>query len=135
LRQVATTSQDNLKQFLESRRIPYTSFWISNVIHIESADEALIEEIASRDDVYKIVADLGFKVDFYGKEEAPSSPSDEPEWNVKHINAHILHQKGFRGKGYVVGSADTGVDFTHEAIMKQYRGYQGSHDYNWVYIH
>jgi len=132
LRQVSTSSQEKLKGFLDSIKIPYTSFWISNVIHIESADKELIEMIASRDDVKKIVADLGFKVDLETQQEVSiPSAADEPEWNVKHINAHILHEKGFRGKGSVVASADTGVDFTHEAIMKQYRGYQGSHDYNW----
>lgn len=132
MRQVASKSQEKLREFLDSKRIPYTSFWITNVIHIEHADKELIEMIASRDDVKRIVADLGYKVDLAIRQDMPSIAADEPEWNVQHINAHILHEKGFRGKGSVVGSADTGVDFTHEAIMKQYRGYQGTHDYNWV---
>src|SRR4029453_4438737 len=43
--------------------------------------------------------------------------------------------EGILGQGVVVGSVDTGVDFTHPALVNQYRGNNGdgtfTHDYNW----
>lgn len=44
----------------------------------------------------------------------------------------IISHSNFRGKGFVVAGADTGYDYTHEAIKKQYRGGEnGPHDYHW----
>src|SRR6185312_12062650 len=41
---------------------------------------------------------------------------------------------GFTGQGIVIGSADTGVRWTHNALKPHYRGWDGvnaDHDYNW----
>ena len=46
--------------------------------------------------------------------------------------------QGFRGKGMVVGNADTGIEYTHPALVNSYRGspkghrkQHFDHDYNW----
>jgi hypothetical protein len=41
---------------------------------------------------------------------------------------------GFTGQGLVIGSADTGVRWTHNALKRHYRGWSGTqpnHNYNW----
>ena len=58
-----------------------------------------------------------------------------PEWGVAKIDAPGAWAEGITGQGVVVSSVDTGVDFTHEALVAHYRGnnHDGSfsHDYNW----
>ena len=41
---------------------------------------------------------------------------------------------GFTGQGLVIGTADTGVRWTHNALKSHYRGWNGTmanHNYNW----
>jgi len=57
------------------------------------------------------------------------------EWNVKWIKSEKLWELGYTGKGIVVGGADTGIDWKHEALIKNYRGSSTNttveHNYNW----
>jgi len=59
----------------------------------------------------------------------------DPEWGVEKIGADQVWAEGITGSGIVVGSVDTGVDFTHPALVNNYRGnnHDGTftHDYNW----
>ena len=61
--------------------------------------------------------------------------SGDPEWGVEKIGAPGAWDEGILGQGVVVASVDTGVDFTHPALVNQYRGNNGdgtfTHDYNW----
>ena len=59
-----------------------------------------------------------------------------PAWGVSKIRADRVWQElGVRGEGIVIGSIDTGVRYTHEALTRQYRGWLGNgrfiHHYNW----
>jgi len=60
------------------------------------------------------------------------------EWNVEWVNAHNVWEiLGYRGTGFVVANADTGVAWRHPALIRQYRGYNAlfpeipNHNYNW----
>ncbi len=57
------------------------------------------------------------------------------ESNLSQINADDAWALGYTGTGMVVGSIDTGVLYTHAALVNQYRGNQGEgsfdHNYNW----
>lgn len=53
-----------------------------------------------------------------GSGAAPSSV----EWNIAHINAPEVWAKGIDGTGIVVASLDTGVDYTHPALHRKWRG-------------
>ncbi|MCW2925792.1 MAG: serine protease [Thermoleophilia bacterium] len=60
----------------------------------------------------------------------------DPQWNLNRIHVDAAHKDGLTGKGVVVGSLDTGVDFTHPALLSKYRGYdpetgEVSHVGNW----
>jgi len=52
-------------------------------------------------------------------------------WHHTIMNVPALWERGITGEGIVVGSADTGVQYDHPALLTQYRGYNGNHDYNW----
>ena len=56
------------------------------------------------------------------------------EPGINYTHAPQVWDLGFTGQGIVVGSADTGVRWTHNALKPQYRGWDGqtaNHDYNW----
>jgi subtilisin family serine protease len=62
------------------------------------------------------------------------APAEAP-WGLRMIGATSAWKTGAIGAGMTFGSIDTGVDYTHEAIAKNYRGRNAdgtySHDYNW----
>ncbi len=65
---------------------------------------------------------------------AASSPNTvEP--GVQAVHAPQVWALGYRGQGVVVGHIDTGVDYLHPALVRQYRGNLGGgnfdHNYNW----
>ncbi len=56
------------------------------------------------------------------------------ESNLTHIGADTVWGWGYRGQNIVVANIDTGVRYTHEALVNQYRGNNGGtfdHNYNW----
>ncbi|HEY6570563.1 MAG TPA: carboxypeptidase regulatory-like domain-containing protein, partial [Candidatus Limnocylindrales bacterium] len=59
----------------------------------------------------------------------------DPEWGVEKIRAPEAWAEGILGQGVVVANVDTGVDFTHPALVDHYRGNNGdgtfTNDYNW----
>ncbi|HIQ04413.1 MAG TPA: peptidase S8, partial [Anaerolineae bacterium] len=58
------------------------------------------------------------------------------EWGIHMIRADAVWSTfGRRGEGIVVANMDSGVEYTHPALVHQYRGNNGdgtfTHDYNW----
>ena len=70
----------------------------------------------------------------YGMEFGPASPATV-EWNIQRVGADDVWGLGFNGAGVVVGNLDSGVVWTHPALVNHYRpqipGAPGRHDYNW----
>ncbi len=130
----ATQSQSSLRALLGSKGIPHRPFWIVNTIKIE-ADQATIDQIAQRSDVARIVPDATYAV----PPLQPSLSTPKPqaiEWGLQSIRApEAWSAYGAKGEGIVVANIDTGVEFTHPALARQYRGAlaDGSvdHNYNW----
>ncbi|MFH1136892.1 MAG: S8 family serine peptidase [Pseudomonadota bacterium] len=66
-------------------------------------------------------------------EKGPEALGTLP-WGLADINAPALWDLGIKGRGIVIGSIDSGVRFTHEALAARYRGAADGkieHDYNW----
>ena len=58
------------------------------------------------------------------------------EWGIDRIRAdQVWSTFGVRGEGITVANIDTGVEFTHPALVGKYRGNTGggtfNHNYNW----
>jgi subtilisin family serine protease/PKD repeat protein len=135
LQNLASRSQASLRADLGAWGVPYHPFFIVNAIQV-TGDEKLARRLAERPDVARIVADPTFN----GLDDPPGSPPAPPavdgvEWNVARLHAPDVWALGYTGQGIVVGSADTGVDYTHPALVNQYRGNLGGgnfdHNYNW----
>lgn len=135
----ARTTQSGLVTDLGSLGASYRQFWIANAVLVRG-DLTVLQVAASRPDV-KAVYPLG-KGRFDppvvdepgGTESADLVSAAEP--SLVHVGADDAWALGYRGQGVVVAGADTGVRYTHSAIVRQYRGYDAatgtfSHDYNW----
>ncbi|HBY94574.1 MAG TPA: hypothetical protein DEP84_11545, partial [Chloroflexi bacterium] len=109
-------------------------FWISNMIALR-ARPSLLLALAARTDVAALRSDEEFRL------EPPTiEDSDTPEggWapNLAQINVPLAATAlGLDGRGVVVASLDTGVDWQHPQLMRSYRGYAGKglaqHRGNW----
>ena len=112
-----------------------TSYWLTNVLVVKggsklAADFAALPgvKIVRAPKVYPLVKPVEAKA-------AIIAAVGDPEWGVDKIRAPEAWADGIIGQGVVVGSVDTGVDYTHPALVEQYRGNLGSgvfdHNYNW----
>lgn len=130
----ADRTQSGIRQLLTDRNAPFIPFWITNVIKV-TGDRALLRELARRDDVDRIVADRTYPL-VKPVRETPAAAAQAVEWNIDRIRApEVWKTFGTRGQGIVVGTIDTGAQFDHPAIAKQYRGAATpgavQHDYSW----
>jgi subtilisin family serine protease len=139
LRATAQKAQAQSVQLLESHKNAYTSYgrhFSANVLCITGLkDIGLLAKIATLPEVERIFA----SPEIHLMKPVSTQPADNSQmgvaWGVQDINAPEIWASGQHGEGIVVGSIDTGVRYTHEALVKQYRGNLGNgvfdHNYNW----
>ena len=137
LRNKSLTTQGPILQWLRERGIEYRSFYIVNAILVKGS-RASAEELAARPEVARVEGNPHIQnslpqpvpVEIYRYVQRPETI--EPGINYTH--APDVWAMGFTGQGMVVGSADSGVRWTHNALKPHYRGWDGQnvdHDYNW----
>ncbi|HEX5749558.1 MAG TPA: carboxypeptidase regulatory-like domain-containing protein [Archangium sp.] len=135
LQSVARSSQGDLRDQLRAHGLDHQSFWLVNAVRVK-ADDAALKALASRPDVDHILQEGDYRIPTpIPGTRSPPTPSDI-EWNIARIRApEVWSTFGTRGEGIVIGSIDTGVQFDHPALARQYRGRlaDGSldHNYNW----
>ena len=137
LRNKSQTTQGPIQQWLREHGIEYRSFYIVNAILVKGS-RAIAEELAARPEVARVEGNPHIQnslpqpasVELYRDVQRPETI--EPGINYTH--APDVWAMGFTGQGMVVGSADSGVRWTHNALRAHYRGWDGQnvdHDYNW----
>ncbi len=123
-RSIAKQSQEPLLNALSKRTEAIETvkqFWVINGLHVK-ATPAVIEEIASRNDVARVLEDGIVTVN-------PIIPSDKTatakgiEWGVTKIQADKCWEIGITGEGVLIGIIDTGVDFEHPALKDKWSGH------------
>jgi subtilisin family serine protease len=134
LKETADASQSGVRSDLEKMGANYTPFWIVNAIKV-TGGEGLLRNLAARGGVSRIVPERTRPL------PEPKPGTDEAnvnvvEWGIDRINADdVWSTFGVRGEGIVVANIDTGVEYTHSAVVSQYRGNLGGgsfdHNYNW----
>ncbi|MER7811012.1 S8 family serine peptidase [Streptomyces sp900116325] len=148
LRAHAADSQKSLTSFLDKEKVGHKDYWIANAIQV-TGDADLVNELAKRSDVASIVKQQKYKLDDIEASDSKITKSrttaagtdssatgdDTPEWGVSDINADdVWKQYEDRGEGIVIASVDSGVQYDHPDLVKQYRGNNGdgtfTHDYN-----
>lgn len=132
----AKKTQAGVVDILDCKGTPYQDFWIANVIWVYG-DYALVTEFAQRSEVKRISENSRMKI----IEPIMPEPSAEDlnksveiPWGILQMNANTVWQRGYTGKGVVVGGQDTGYEWEHESLKSKYRGWDGTnanHNYNW----
>ncbi len=131
----ARNSQGELRALLKSQAVRYTSFWIINALRITSGSSTLAA-VAARPEVEKIVP--SWTTHIIDGSPAPRAGIQTIEWNIQRINApQVWSQYNDRGDQIPVAHIDTGAQWDHPALIKEYRGVHGTaatvanHNYNW----
>ncbi|NJN16030.1 MAG: S8 family serine peptidase [Oscillochloris sp.] len=141
----AEQSQRGLRSLIASRGLRYTPLWITNAILVYDATAADVTALSGRAEVALLradhVASLPLEtppVDDFPLDQVAACDADSANvcWNISRIEAdQVWNRFGVRGEGIVVGSIDSGVSYSHPALIGQYRGNRGDgsfeHHYNW----
>ncbi|MCE7011910.1 S8 family serine peptidase [Kibdelosporangium philippinense] len=130
----ADQTQAGLRELLTARGVEFTPFWIANTIKV-TGDGALVDEIATRPEVKQILPERFYPV----PELTPAQEQAQinaVEWNIDRVRANkVWSDFSVRGENVVVANIDTGVQYTHPALVGKYRGNKGDgtfdHNYNW----
>jgi|GEM_PF-1675162 len=139
LRRTAERTQAGLLAELDKAGVEYKSHYIVNAVVVRGNLE-LLNRIAGRPEVAFIGPNTAIP--------APRPVSVEPsadgqpetvEWNIQKVRADdVWAEFGVTGQGIVVSNIDTGVQYDHPALVRQYRGCQDpptcssfDHNYNW----
>jgi subtilisin family serine protease len=136
LRTRAAAAQAQALDLVRSKGAKASSFWIHNAVVVEGADTALRSQLARLPGVLGVHAERVYPIEEpRDVRQASLDEGSHPEWGVAKIGADKAWAQGVLGGGVVVGSIDSGVDFSHPAIVQQYRGNKGDgtfdHSYNW----
>ena len=134
-KELAKSTQASILEILKNEKNKgnvksYESFFIINCVNLV-ARKSVIMELAKRDDVEKIIENKVIKVEKPEKNEiirmSRSAYDIHIPWNLKAINAYKAQRytKDCNNE-VVVGIIDSGVDSTHSAISKNYRGNDSS---------
>ncbi|ACL22976.1 S8 family serine peptidase [Chloroflexus aggregans] len=133
----AERSQRAVRAMLDAAGIRYTPLWIVNALLVEG-DATLAQALADHADVAMLSADHELQVAPSALTTAVScSPSaNNVCWNIDRIRAdRVWREFGVTGEGITVANIDSGVAYTHPALVGQYRGNLGGgvfdHNYNW----
>jgi subtilisin family serine protease len=133
----AAASQQDLRSYLDQHAVGYQVFWINNSLMIRNANRDLVNAISARSDVAYVRGNHTLQLDVTGPARAADTAGgvDAVEWGIQKVRAPDVWATGNTGQGIVVSSVDTGVRYTHQALVNQYRGNNGNgtftHDYNW----
>jgi hypothetical protein len=125
---------------LQQMGVSFRSHYLINMIEVEGRPD-LMSAFAGRPDVSQVIVNPNVRTVRYVETLSTYQLGDSPEaskgvgWNIDMAGAPKVWAAGFTGKGIVVASADTGVEWTHPAIQNRYRGWQNGsvdHAYNWL---
>jgi serine protease AprX len=130
----AARAQQEVVEILREEGAPVRSFSIVNMV-LSHGDIDLIRRIADLPSVSFIAADNPVKLTDYRQEEDAALRSfDTLVWGVARIGADSVWALGYTGQGVTIGGQDTGYEWTHPALIRNYRGYDDGevdHNYHW----
>jgi subtilisin family serine protease len=132
----AQATQKPMLDWLKANGVEHQSFYVVNMVWVKGDLKAALA-LAGRPEVARIEGNPLI----HNRPAFPEAvPTREPsvieaiEPGVNYTRAPLVWAMGFTGQGAVVGGADTGYLWTHNALMPHYRGWNGStanHNYNW----
>ncbi|MEV4258003.1 S8 family serine peptidase, partial [Spirillospora sp. NPDC049652] len=139
LRAEAGTTQAPVQKELKAAGLTGRSYWATNAIHVADAPESVVRKLAALPGVAEIRPSRTYRLQKpveAAKPKAKAAAAAGVAWGVADIKAdQVWSQTGRHGEDIVVANVDSGVEYEHPALVRQYRGNNGdgtfSHDYNW----
>lgn len=133
----AERSQHAVRAMLDAAGVPYKPLWIVNALLVEG-DAALANALAGHTDVAMLTAnhELQISEPVTTATVSCNATANNVCWNIAKVNAdRVWREFGVTGAGITVANIDSGVVYTHTALINQYRGNLGGgnfdHNYNW----
>ncbi|WP_255472498.1 S8 family serine peptidase, partial [Micromonospora sp. MP36] len=135
LRETARASQADVRTELDRAHVQYKAFWATNAIHVSDGSLKMAEQLAAEPEVQSLWPPQTYQMPEPMEGTAPAEVNSV-EWGIANINADdVWAQYGVTGAGITVANIDTGVQYDHPALVRQYRGNKGDgtfdHNYNW----
>lgn len=133
LQRQATMSQAEIRAFLSAADVSFRPFFIVNAIYAK-INWLQAQQISRFPKVVELLPNPWVQQDLGFIEREQAQARQVIEWGIERIGATALWELGFKGEGIVVGGQDTGYDFRHPTLVRQYRGTNAQdtlHDYNW----
>ncbi len=130
LQATANRSQAGVRAYLQGEGVTFTPYWVMNAIYVPAGNLALARALARRPEVAAVIAEEVFTLPPL---TAGGAATQAVEWNIAKIRADQVWGTT-QGQGVVVANIDSGVRYTHQALVGQYRGNLGgsfSHADNW----
>ena len=115
---------------LETLGVEHRPYWIANRVWVRGGLDA-VEAMARRGDVARVHANPAVRLDEPVSTSERDDATETVEWNISKVNADDVWALGHTGTGVVVAGQDTGYRWDHPALVNQYRGSAGNHDYSW----
>jgi len=121
---------------LTASKVKYQAYWIKNTILVKSSNLTTLNGLLGFSEIKAISPRQTYIL--YEPDRSAAvidNGLNSIEPNLTHINADDVWAMGIDGSGLVVANVDTGVRFSHQALVEQYRGNNGDgtfdHNYNW----
>jgi subtilisin family serine protease len=135
LQATAEASQKRVRAYLDAQNADYQAFWIDNVIAVNSSNLAIFNGLLTFTEIDRLQAEPQVILIEPETVSLTQQALLGVEANIAHVKAPAAWDLGYTGAGITVASIDTGVRYTHQALVNQYRGNLGggvfNHNYNW----
>lgn len=141
LTKTAKSTQGPLVKWLTNKKIHFQRFYIVNAIALFEVRADAITKLAKREDIAKIILNPKFRflpeTNFtdYIFSRTPSVEKGVGANIVSTGAERVWNEFNVKGEGIVVAGQDTGVDWNHPALNRQYRGSNSDgtfdHSYSW----
>jgi subtilisin family serine protease len=133
LRELAQQTQAELIAELDRGGAEYRSFWAANMIWV-NGNLGLLPALARSRHVARVLPNPPLSLSLPEDVQPYAAAVEGIEPNLLLVRAPEVWALGYTGEGVVIGGADTGYEWTHPALMSQYRGWNGvsaDHAYSW----
>ncbi|GAB2933891.1 S8 family serine peptidase [Nonomuraea fastidiosa] len=145
LKAAAKASVESVSAELDAAGVKYTSYPLVNAVLVKGGTQELALDVASVRQVAEIHAAPQVALIDPVDKKAPDDQAPRPKataedgtvtWGLDAIRAPKAWEMGATGAGITVANIDSGVQFDHPALMRQYRGTKPDgtvdHNYNWM---
>jgi subtilisin family serine protease len=130
--------QEPIRKLASAAGFSIKPFWIGNVVLVKQASAALVDKLRGMQNVVRLeaVKDVAHLVQpmVNSVEDETEAKTRRAQWNIEIINAPSAWAIT-RGEDITLSNVDTGVRYTHVAVVGSYRGNNNgvfNHDYNWL---